>query len=301
MPLGGLPLKPRDELLTASELEAVVRAALAIGFRKFRLTGGEPTLRQDIIEIVERLSRLNGVADLSMTTNAVRLADLAAPLARAGLRRVNLHVDSLDAERLAGTMRLATLAVTEAGLCAALEAGFSPVKLNCVVTRGYNDEDVVSLAERALTHGWHARFIELMPLGQGQTARVAHDAYVPTVETRARIEATLGPLSPLEGSAASDGARNFRAPGRSGVIGFISPVSEPYCGTCNRMRLTADGKLHLCLLRDEQIDIRALLSAGAPQEALSAALLRAVRHKPSGHLLAKDLSTRDREMYQIGG
>jgi cyclic pyranopterin phosphate synthase len=301
MPLGGLPVTPGGEMLSAVEIETVVRAALGLGFRKFRLTGGEPTLREDVVEIVERLSAVEGVADLSMTTNAVRLPNLAQALARAGLRRVNLHVDSLDADHLARTMRLGTLDAIEAGLEAALAVGFSPVKLNCVVTRGRNEEDVVPLARRALRHGWHARFIELMPLGRGETVDLARTRFVPTCETRARLETAFGPLEAVSEGDPSDGARNFRVPGRNGVIGFISPVSEPYCGTCNRMRLTADGRLHLCLLRDDEIDLKPLLRGSAPAEALRAALALAVAEKPSGHRLAEDVSAREREMYQIGG
>jgi cyclic pyranopterin phosphate synthase len=271
------------------------------------------------VELVARLTRLPGVGDLSLTTNALRLADLAWPLARAGLRRVNLHVDSLDAERQTRIMRLATLPAVWAGLAAAEAAGFAPVKLNCVVMRGYNEEDVVTVVRYALARGWHARLIELMPLGRGETAARARRRFVPTAETRARLEAALGPLEALGNEHPSDGVRNFRvlepqalgartsasgqdrADGRSGVIGFISPVSEPYCGTCNRMRLTAEGRLHLCLLRDEELDLRSALRGGGAEAAVAALLERAVAARPTGHQLAQHATAHEREMFQIGG
>jgi cyclic pyranopterin phosphate synthase len=302
MPLRGLTFIPSPELLSAAEIEAVVRVAVSLGFRKFRLTGGEPTLRPEIVEIVERIARVPGVADLSMTTNAILLPRLARPLARAGLRRINVHVDTLHPERLKRLMRFGTIEEIEAGLAAAEEAGLAPIKLNCVVTRDYNDQDVVGLARRAQKSSWHVRFIELMPLGGGETARMALSQFVPSRETRDRIEAELGPLEPVANASLADEARNFRFADRSpGVVGFISPVSEPYCGACNRMRLTADGKFHLCLLNDDELDVKAALRAGGGAGEVAAILGRAVAHKPTGHRLDEGISTEDRSMFQIGG
>ena len=168
MPLRGLTFIPSPELLTPVEIETVARAALSLGFRKFRLTGGEPTLRPDILDIVGRIAALPGVGDVAMTTNAILLPRLARPLKEAGLRRVNIHVDTLDPERLKKLMRFGTLAEIEAGIAAAREAQLQPLKFNCVVTRDYNDADVVEMARRARDEGWHVRFIELMPLGGGR-------------------------------------------------------------------------------------------------------------------------------------
>jgi GTP 3',8-cyclase len=302
MPLRGLTFIPSPELLSAAEIEAVVRAAASLGFRKFRLTGGEPTLRPEIVEIVERIAGVPEVADLSMTTNAVLLPRLARPLAKAGLRRVNVHVDTLHPERLKRLMRFGTVEEIEAGMAAAEEAGLLPIKLNCVVTRDYNDQDVVGLARRARERSWHVRFIELMPLGGGETAHVALSQFVPSRETRDRIEAELGPLEPIANASAADEARNFRfADGSPGVVGFISPVSEPYCGACNRMRLTADGRFHLCLLNDDELDVKAVLRAGGGTSDVAAILGRAVAQKPTGHRLDEGISTEDRSMFQIGG
>jgi cyclic pyranopterin phosphate synthase len=301
MPLRGLSFVPQPELLTAGEIETVVQAAVAVGFHKFRLTGGEPTLRPEIVEITERIAAVPGVEDLAMTTNGILLPRLAKPLRDAGLRRLNIHVDTLHPERLKKLMRFATLEEMEAGIAAAEEAGLVPIKLNCTVTRDYNDMDVAELARRAKDRDWHVRFIELMPLGGGETAHVALSQFVPTAETRRRIEAELGPLEELPPASAADESRNFRFAGARGVVGFISPVSEPYCGSCNRMRLTADGKFHLCLLNDDELDVRQALRTGGGQAAVQEILLKAVGLKPTGHRLDEGVSPRARSMFQIGG
>jgi GTP 3',8-cyclase len=301
MPLRGLTFIPSPELLTAEEIERVARAAVSVGFRKFRLTGGEPTLRPDLVDIVGRIAAIPGTADVAMTTNAILLPRLARPLAEAGLRRINVHVDTLHPERLKKLMRFGTVQEIEAGIAAAEEAGLLPIKVNCVVTRDYNDADVVGLAARAKERGWHVRFIELMPLGAGEAARVALAQYVPSAETRARIEAELGPLFPLPAASRSDEARNFRFAEGPGVVGFISPVSEPYCGSCNRMRLTADGKFHLCLLNDDEMDVKRALRSGRGDEEVAAILSRAVAAKPTGHRLDEGISTEERAMFQLGG
>ena len=302
MPLRGLTFIPSPGLLTPAEIEIVAKAAVAVGFRKFRLTGGEPTLRPEIVEIVARLAAVPGVSDLAMTTNAILMPRLARPLAQAGLRRVNVHVDTLHPERLKRLMRFGTVEEIEAGLDAAEQAGLRPIKLNCVVTRDYNDEDVVDLAKRAQEKDAHVRFIELMPLGGGETAHVALSQFVPSRETRERIEAALGPLEPVANASPADEARNYRfASGAPGTIGFISPVSEPYCGACNRMRLTADGRFHLCLLNDDELDVKGVLRSGGAVDDVASILGRAVALKPTGHRLDEGISTEDRSMFQIGG
>jgi cyclic pyranopterin phosphate synthase len=301
MPLRGLRFVPSPELLTAAEIETVVRGAVKVGFHKFRLTGGEPTLRPDIVEVTRRIASVEGVEDVAMTSNAILLPRLARPLREAGLRRLNIHVDTLHPERLTKLMRFGSLAEIEAGIVAAEEAGLLPIKINCTVTRDYNDMDVVDLARRALEDGWHVRFIELMPLGGGETAHVALSQFVPSAETRRRIEEALGPLQPLERHNPSDEARNYRFGSGEGVVGFISPVSEPYCGSCNRMRLTADGKFHLCLLNDDELDVKKALRSGGGVDEVAGILLRAVTLKPTGHRLDEGVSTVGRSMFQLGG
>jgi GTP 3',8-cyclase len=301
MPLRGLTFVPSPELLTAVEIETVVKAAVRLGFRKFRLTGGEPTLRPDLVEITRRIASVPGVQDLAMTTNAILLPRLARPLAEAGLTRVNVHVDTLDPERLKKIMRFGSVEEIEAGIAAAEDAGLRPIKINCVVTRDYNDADVVPLVRRARERGWHVRFIELMPLGGGETAHLALSQFVPSRETRERIEVELGPLTLLPNASAADESRNFRFDDGKGVVGFISPVSEPYCGACNRMRLTADGKLHLCLLNDDELDLKRALRGEGNESEVEAILARAVGLKPTGHRLDEGISTEDRSMFQLGG
>lgn len=301
MPLEGLRFVPPADLLTAGEIELVARAAVAAGFRRIRLTGGEPTLRSDLVEIVRRVKGVEGLGDLAMTTNGILLSRLAKDLVEAGLDRVNIHLDTLNPERLRQIMRWGDLGRIWSGVEAAEEAGLTPIKLNTVVARGYNDEDVVALAELTRTRDWHVRFIELMPLGSDDAAKTARDAYISNVDSRRRIEQALGALEPVPSRNPSDESKNFRLAGARGIVGFISPVSEPYCGTCNRMRLTADGKFHLCLLHDDELDVRRAIRSGGGIEEVRAILLRAVGAKPTGHTLARGRSTERRDMFQIGG
>ncbi len=301
MPTDGLVFLQRDQWLTPAEIEIVARAAVDVGFHKFRLTGGEPTLRPELVEIVGRLASIPGVEDLAMTTNGVRLPSLAEPLARAGLKRVNVHLDTLNPDHLSRLMRWGALEDIWAGIEAAEAAGLTPIKINCVVTRGYNDEDVVDLARLTLERDWVVRFIELMPVGTGEPAQVAVGHYVSNEDTRRRIEAALGPLTPVPNGNPHDEARNHRLPGARGLVGFISPVSDPYCGTCNRMRLTADGKFHLCLLHDDELDVKQVLRDGGSVAEVRRILTRAVGLKPTGHALEAGVHTRERRMFQIGG
>ncbi len=301
MPLGAVSYTPSSETLTPAEIERVVAAAATVGFCKVRLTGGEPTLRPDLVEIVERIARTPGIDDVSLTTNGIQLPNLAGPLRHAGLGRVNIHVDTLDRANLKQVMRWGTIEQIWAGIEAAQAVGLQPIKLNCVVVAGYNEADVVELARLTVERDWHVRFIEMMPLGGGDCARVAATRYVSNVETRRRIESALGALDALQATHRSDESRNFRAPGARGVIGFVSPVSEPYCGTCNRMRLTSDGRFHLCLLNDDELDVRAALRNGSGADAIGAILLRAIAHKPTGHALDAGVSTTARSMHHLGG
>lgn len=301
MPIRPDAYTPSSRLLRPDQIETIVRAAASVGFRKVRLTGGEPTLRSDLVEIVRRIRTIPGIEDLALTTNGVLLPALARPLRAAGLDRVNIHIDSLDPQRLSRIMRFGVLEEIWRGIEAAEQAGFHPIKLNAAVVRDYNDRDAVDLARLTIDHDWHMRFIELMPLGGGECARIAVANYVPSRETMARIESALGPLTELPSASIADESRNYQLPGARGVVGFISPVSEPYCDTCNRMRLTADGKLHLCLLHDDEIDLRPALEQPEPHVRLAALFEQAVDAKPTGHALEHGVTPHRRAMYQIGG
>ncbi|HEY2663993.1 MAG TPA: GTP 3',8-cyclase MoaA [Candidatus Binataceae bacterium] len=301
MPLDGLQFLAKDQLLAPAEIQAVAEAAVSVGFSKFRLTGGEPLIRPDLLEIVERIAAIPGARDLALTTNAILLPKLASPLRAAGLRRINVHLDSLNPATVQRQMRWGTFDQIWSGIMAAEAAGLRPIKLNVVVTAGYNEAEVVDLARLTIERDWHVRFIELMPLGGGECATLSIKRYVSNIETRGRIETSIGELTELAPTSASDESRNYRLSGARGVIGFISPVSEPYCGTCNRMRLTADGKFHLCLLNDDELDVRKAIRSGATRDQIGEILVRAVTMKPTGHHLLQGRSTENRSMYQLGG
>ncbi len=301
MPLTEVSYAPPATTLTPDEIERIVVAAGSVGFRKIRLTGGEPTLRPDLVDIVKRVARAPGIEDVAMTTNGILLSRMAVTLKRAGLTRVNIHVDSLNEERLSRVMRWGKLSDIQRGIDAAVDAGFSPIKLNCVVTKGFNEEDVVDMARLTRERDWHVRFIELMPLGGGECAKISLDRYVSNVDTKRRIEDELGPLEAIPPIHPADESKNYRFAEGRGVVGFISPVSEPYCGSCNRMRLTSDGRFHLCLLKDDELDVQAAIRRGADTAELGRILLRAVGEKPTGHDLASGRSTLDRSMHHLGG
>jgi cyclic pyranopterin phosphate synthase len=293
-----MEFKPRAELLTYDEIMRVVRVAAELGVQKIRLTGGEPTVRPDLIALVRKIAAVPGIADLAMTTNGVLLSRLAAPLADAGLRRINVSLDTLDAERFHRITRWGNVDDVLKGLDSALAAGLSPIKVNAVVVRGYNEGEVVDLARLSLEHDWEIRFIEMMPFGS--VAGFQKSAHVPSRETMDRIEAVLGPLVPLDTSG-YDPARTYRLQGAPGTLGFISPVSMPFCAQCGRLRLTAEGRLRLCLLRDDEADLRTPLRAGATHEQLKSLFRAAAYRKPWGHGLAHNVIPRARVMSQIGG
>lgn len=298
MPEEGVPPCAHEDILRYEEIERVVRVAAALGVRKIRLTGGEPLVRLGVVELVRALARIPGIADLAMTTNGILLSRYAAPLAEAGLHRVNVSLDSLQPERFHAITRLGDLATVLAGIDAAFAAGLEPVKINTVVMRGQNDDEVVALARKTLDAPWHVRFIEWMPVGAA--ARDWRARVVASAELRAQIEAALGALTPAEVDGAGP-ARIYRLPGAAGTLGFIGAVSEHFCAQCNRLRLTADGKLRPCLLATDELDLRAALRDGSDDAAIQALLLEAVRRKPGRHHLADEKPIEDRSMAQIGG
>jgi cyclic pyranopterin phosphate synthase len=298
MPEIGMKFLPRPELLTTDELLLVVRAAAATGFEKIRLTGGEPTLRPDIVEIVRAIKATPGISHVAMTTNALRLERLAEPLRDAGLDRVNISIDTLDPQKFRQVTRGGSLETVWAGIEAADGAGLHPIKLNAVVVRGLNDEEVTELAALTTQYRWEMRFIEVMPLTG--VAGLAEEGVVSTAEIIKRIEARFGALEPY-GQDAADPARRYRIPGAPGKLGFISAVTDPFCATCNRMRLTADGRLHLCLLRDDELDLRAAIRAGATQDEIEQRIRHAVAVKPWGHGLPEGVLPTLRGMSSLGG
>ena len=298
MPAVGMQFMPRPELLTNDELLLVVRAAAAAGFRKIRLTGGEPSLRPDLVELVRAIKSTPGIEHIAMTTNGLRLAKQAQALKDAGLDRVNVSIDTLDAQKFRQVTRGGKLEMVWEGVEAADRVGLRPIKLNAVIVRGLNDEEVPQLAALTLTYPWEMRFIEVMPLVG--VAGVAQDGVIKSEELIAQLEAIHGPLEDL-GMAASESARRYRIPGARGKLGFISSVSDPFCATCNRMRLTADGRLHLCLLRDDEVDLRAAIRGGATEAQIEQIVRHAVALKPWGHGLPEHVLPTLRGMSQLGG
>ncbi len=299
MPPEGIKLRSHEEMLTYEEIARLVEAAATIGVSKIRLTGGEPLARRGLPDLGRLIAAAPGVDDISMTTNGTLLARHADALAAAGLNRVNVSLDTLRPERFRQIARRGALADVWAGIEAAQRAGLTPIKLNAVVVRGINEDEVTDFAQMTLARPWHVRFIEVMPLGAN--AAWAGDGYAPLTEVRARIEAVFGALEPVGGPAGNGPARYYRVPGGAGTLGFITPVSEHFCFSCNRLRLTADGKLRPCLLSDAELDLRAPLRDGASRQELADLLLSAIMDKPGGHHLAQGQAPSEREMAEIGG
>jgi len=291
--------RPNHELMQDDELRTLVNVFAELGFKKFRLTGGEPTVRQNIVEICRFIAHTPGVKSLSMTTNGLLLKDLAQPLADAGLQRVNVSIDTLDPVRFKKITRWGSLAQVWEGVDAAERAGLTPIKLNAVVVRGFNDADVTELAKLTLDHGWQVRFIEMMPFGD--VATFAQEQIITDAEIRARIADEYQPLELVDDGQLDGEARIYQFPGAIGTVGFISTVTAPFCASCNRARLTADGVLRLCLLRDKEVNLLQPLRAGASEEEIKQIILDGIWNKPWGHGLADDVIPVTRVMSQIGG
>lgn len=300
MPAEGVPPKTHDEVLRYEEIGRLVRVAADVGIAHVRLTGGEPLVRRGIVDLVTMVAATPGIDDVSMTTNGTLLANYAADLARAGLRRVNVSLDTLDPDRFRAVTRLGRLEEALAGIRAAADAGLAPIKINVVVMGGGNDDEVAAFARRTITEGWNVRFIEVMPIGEGAQAAASH--YVPSAMIRAAIEAELGPLEPAT-LLGNGPARYWRVPGAPGTIGFISPISQHFCRACNRLRLSADGKLLPCLFTppEAEIDLRTPLRAGADDAALAALFRQTIAAKPDGHHLDGRAVPTCRRMSSVGG
>jgi GTP 3',8-cyclase len=280
MPEEGLPWLRREDLLTYEEIASVVRTMAGMGLRRVRLTGGEPLVRQDLPRLAEMISSIPQVEDLSLSTNAVLLAPMAAELRAAGVNRLNVSLDSLDPDRFDAIVRRpGSFERVMDGLRAADEHGFAPIKLNVVLIRGQNDHEVEAFAALTRERPWHVRFIELMPTGANLQLSANHTVSCDEVLDRLR---RVDALSPAEGPTGNGPARYYRFPGAPGTVGVITPMSHTFCDRCNRMRLTADGQLRPCLFGHLQTDLRGPLRRGDPLEPLIAETLRV---KPERHLL----------------
>jgi len=307
MPAEGVCPMGHDEILRIEEIEKIARVATRIGIRSVRLTGGEPLVRKGVVDLVAALSDMPGIENVSMTTNGVLLPEMADDLKAAGLSRVNISLDTLDPEQFTFITRVGRLESTLNGIDAALEAGFNPVKINAVTVRSLN-QDYLAFAKLSIDRPLHVRFIEYMPVGDssgsdgsgwGKQDVVPSEELLQIINERAVAEG----LPELVSTSDDDKplgwgpARYFQFPGAQGTVGFISPLSRHFCSQCNRLRLTADGKLRPCLFSDREIDVRAALRNGG-EEAVYECFLEALNLKPDDH---HDKVGTERNMSQIGG
>lgn len=292
MPPDGMKECPCRQAMSADEFVEIARAAAGLGMKKLRITGGEPLVRDDIVPLVRRLGEIPGIEDMSLTTNATLLAPMARELYEAGIHRINISLDTLNAEKYEKITRGGLLADALDGIRAALEAGMSPVKLNTVLIGGFNDDEIEALAALTMSCPVQLRFIELMPIGDTK-GEFSADAYLPVGTVLDR----LPQLEPVPGERHAV-ARLYKLPDAEGKIGLISPLSNHFCAECNRLRLTADGCLKPCLHSAEEIPVR-----GLHGKELRDAILTAVSHKPEKHvaLSATERSEAKRSMYRIGG
>jgi cyclic pyranopterin phosphate synthase len=298
MPAEGLPWLARDETLTADEIERLVRLFVGLGVRAIKFTGGEPTVRPDLPDLVRRVRAIRSELDLSLTTNGYLLDRLAGPLRASGLDRVTVSCDSLMAHRFAEMTRRDALGRVTAGMRAASSAGFSPIKVNCVVIRGSNEDEVVDFAHLARRTGYEVRFIEYMPLDADR--KWDRSNVMPSSDVFDAISRTF-PLTPVRGRTGA--ATMFRfADDAPGAVGFISSVTEPFCESCDRLRLTADGRFLACLFALEDTDLRTPLRAGASDADLSQLIRHGVSAKWAGHRINQpDFVRPTRSMSMIGG
>jgi len=297
--VGSVPHLPRSEILSYEEIQRVVQVAASMGISKVRLTGGEPLLRADLDKLVWMISHIEGIDDISLTSNGILLSKYAVELKEAGLKRVNVSLDTLKEDRFKRITGRDKLREVLSGIEAAHLAGLNPVKLNMVVLQGINEDETTDFARMSTSQGWHVRFIEFMPLG---TAKAEGLETVSAQEIRERIQ-SLGKLEPYTGKTGNGPARYYRLPGARGTIGFITPMTEHFCHTCNRLRLTSDGQLRPCLLDDDEVNLKEALRNGASTDELKQLIQQAVAMKRERHHLTGGLApgTIRRPMCQIGG
>ncbi len=293
-----VPHLSHDDILRYKEIQRVVQAAVGLGVKSLRITGGEPLVRPDLSALVELLSRVEGIGDISLTTNGALLDKYALELKEAGLKRVNISLDTFKADRfkhITGTDKIEDVLN---GIEAAKKAGLEPVKINVVVMKGINDDEVIDFARMSLSQGWHVRYIEYMPFvdADDESSRV-----VAVSDIKALIQQSLGKLEPCLPTKGNGPAKYYRLPDAEGTVGFIGAVTDCFCADCNRFRLTADGQLRPCLFDDDEVDIKGPLRSGASLEELERLIQEAASMKKERHHLGKDFVPVKRQMWQIGG
>lgn len=282
MPAAGCPVKPREEILTYEEILRIAKILAGLGVRRFRLTGGEPLIRRDLVWLIESLGSISGVDDLALSTNGILLAEQAFSLKAAGLKRVNVSLDSLNGNTFRHITRFGDWKRTWRGIWTALEVGLDPVKLNVVLLKGLNDSEILEFARLTFCYPLHVRFIELMPRGGGDLDHEAH--FFPIGKAR-EICGQLGPLEPAPGVAGAGPATNLRYPGSKGTLGFIGALGCNFCHRCNRMRLSADGFLRPCLDNAVGVNLRDPMRRKSSDEELEGLVREAVAMKPESHTM----------------
>jgi GTP 3',8-cyclase len=297
VPEGGISLMSHFDILSYEEIYTLVKAAAELGINRVRLTGGEPLVRSGLPELIKLIAGIDTIKDISMTTNGMLLAKYAVELKEAGLDRVNVSLDTLKPERFHQITRCGKIEDTLNGIKTAEEAGLNPVKINMVVMSGVNDDEIIDFARKTVTDGWNVRFIEQMPVSApGEGA-----AKLFSVKDMKKNIDPLGKMEPFKMSTGNGPAKYYKLPGANGTIGFITPVTEHFCVECNRLRLTADGKLRLCLLHEDEIDLREPLRGGASIEELKKIMADAIAKKPKGHNLGQEGNHKGRPFSQVGG
>ncbi len=300
MPAENVVFKPRTEILTFEEIERFVQVMARMGVDKLRLTGGEPLVRHDLANLVGRLSAIPGIHDLAVTTNGLLLAQQAQDLKDAGLRRLNISLDALNAETFKQITRRDGFERVIEGIHAAQRVGFEETKLNAVAIRGMTEDEVVPFGHFAREHDLEVRFIEFMPLDADGSWQ--NDQVLPGEEIRSLLEQHIGPLVARERPDPSQPAVDFMFADGRGKIGFINPVSQPFCHDCNRLRITADGKVRNCLFSMEEWDVREVIRRGGSDEEIAATVRASILAKQPGHgINSQDFVKPERAMYQIGG
>jgi cyclic pyranopterin phosphate synthase len=296
MPVEGLPWLPKADILRYEEIVEVVRQLAPLGLKRLRITGGEPTIRPQLASLIAMLKAVPGIEDIALSTNGVKLPEMAADLAAAGLDRVNISADSLRPDRVAAIARRDLAFDLVRAASAAEAAGIGPIKINVVVMRGINDDELADFAALTRAHPWHVRFIELMPVGELRELTWEH--VVPSDEVLTRLRAA-GALAPDAGPARGNGpAVYYRYPEAPGSVGVITPMTHTYCERCNRVRLTADGRLRTCLFGDHEVLLRDALRRGEPLEPL---FVRALAEKPKEHALLQMQVGGLKALSQVGG
>jgi len=301
MPEEGIPWLPHPNILSYEELLTIIRAGAELGINRIRLTGGEPLVRLGIIDFVRMIRDIPGINDISMTTNATLLSKYAPDLKKAGLTRVNISLDTLNPEKYdricRGTKNGLNIGSVLEGIRSAEEAGLKPVKINMVVMEGINDDEILDFARKTIDQEWHVRFIELMPYS-GQDSGVPSGLSAKVIKKKLDV---LGKMEPFKHEFGNGPAKYYKFPGSRGSIGFITAISEHFCFNCNRLRLTADGKLRPCLMSETMIDLREPLRSGISDIELKQLIHRAVQAKPLSHHLTEGKKPNDRPFCQVGG